>query len=240
MDNTSYILASREIALFKQQDRIADQVANANTVAFKGEKDVFAKHVLDGGNAGPLAFTEIATTTRDNSQGPLKRTERPLDVAIQGDAYMMVETPLGNRYTRAGNFTIDANGDLVTPQGYRVMGPGGQQTNFAPEDTNIVIREDGVVTANGGETRGQIGLFHFDHPESLERVGSNLYRTSVTPQVAEDSKLAQGMLEDSNVNSMMQMTDLINVSRGIEMASKTLDRNHQMELDAIKRIAQVN
>lgn len=240
MDNVGYILASRRTALVSQQNRIADQVANGNTVAFKLERDVMSDVSLDGGNAGPMAFTDIATTTRDNTNGPYQQTERPLDLAIQGDAYFMVETPLGPRYTRAGNFTVDLNGDLVTEQGYRVLGPGGQQTNFAPEDTDISIREDGTVLTGDGEGRGQVGLFTFDNPMVLERVGSNLYRAPVEPIISEDARISQGMLEGSNVNMILQMTDLINVARGIETTKKLSDRNHEIELDAVRRIARVN
>ncbi len=237
MDNVGYILASRSIALQSQQNRIADQVANGNTVAFKLERDVMEEVKLDGGNAGKLAFTEIGTVTRDNSNGPYQKTDRPLDLAIQGDAYFMVETPLGPRYTRAGNFTVNVEGDLVNKDGYRVLGAGGQITNFAPEDTDISIKEDGLVTVGNGEGRGQVGLYKFENPMMLERVGANMYRSEIIPDIAEDSVISQGMLEQSNVNMVTQMTELINVSRGIEMAKKTADRNHEIELDSIRRIA---
>ena len=149
----------------------------------------------------------------------------------------MVETPLGPRYTRAGNFTVDVNGDLVTQQGYRVLGPGGQQTNFAPEDTDISIREDGLVLTGNGEGRGQVGLFKFENPMILERVGANFYRAPIEPPIAEDSYISQGMLEGSNVNMVAQMTELINATRNIEMTKKTADRNHEIEIDSIRRIA---
>ncbi len=239
MDNIGYILASRQVALTDQQNRIADQVANANTVGFKLESDVMDDIILDGGNAGSMAFTHAATVTRDNSQGPYQKTDRPLDLAIHGDAYFMVETPLGPRYTRAGNFTVNVDGDLVTQQGYRVLGPGGQQTNFAPEDTDISIKEDGQVIVGTGEGRGQVGLFSFENPMILERVGANLYRAPIGAQISEDSKVSQGILESSNVNMVSQMTELINVSRGIEMTKKAADRSHDMEIDTIRRIARV-
>lgn len=225
------------MALREQMNRIADQVANGNTIAFKLEEDIMDDVYLDGGNAGELAFTHIGGTTRDYSNGPYQVTERPLDVAIKGDAFFMVETPLGNRYTRAGNFTVDVNGDLVTQQGYRVLGQGGGGVNFAPEDTEISIKEDGTVTANDGEGRGQVGLFRFENPALLERVGANMFKTDIVPDIAEDSMISQGVLESSNVNMISQMTELMNVTHALEMAKKSADRNHEMESDAIRRIA---
>ena len=241
MDNTSYILASRQNDLFKMQDRIADSVANVNTTAFKQERDFASYMTYEAGDSKDVAFAHLFATKRDTSEGPFKQTHRTLDLAIKGDGFFRVETPLGARFTRAGNFTLDTNGNLVTQQGYLVVGPGGQQTTLLPEDRDIKIKEDGVVVVGQDqEARGQIGVFIFSDTQQLERVGQNLYKSKEEGVPSEEAKINQGMLELSNVNSVATMTELIDISRQIARTKSLIDSQHQMELDAIKRLARVN
>lgn len=234
--NLTYIMAARQNDLMSSQSRIADKAANTNTTAYKAENDIYGELTTRLDNRKNLSFSNISTTIRDTSQGSMQVTGRQLDIAINGPGYFMVSTPLGLRFTRAGNLKTTSEGVLVTQGGNPLLGSGGGQVEFAEGDTDISIREDGSVTA-GVEERGQIAVFVFADEQALIREGEGLYRTDQTPVVAEKSKIAQGMLEDSNANSVRTMTDLIEVSRNIETVKSVQSDYHQMQMDILRRLA---
>lgn len=235
-NNISYVLAARQADLFKTQDRISDLVANVNTTAFKSEKDVYSEYRKRVDDGSKISFSEIKTTKRDTSQGPLNVTGRQLDVAINGPGYFMVETPRGVRFTRAGNLQISSEGSLTTKEGYTLVGPGGGSVEISEEDVDITIRENGLVTA-GTEERGQIGIFVFADDQLMIKEGKGLYRTSQAAEVSEESKVVQGMVEGSNVNSVTSMTNLISVSRSIETVKRMQQDFHGLQIRSIRTLA---
>lgn len=235
-NNTSYVLAARQAALFKTQDRISDMVANVETTAFKAEKDVYSEYDKRMADGRRVSFGVIKTTERNTDQASFIVTKRQLDIAIDGQGYFMVDTPRGYRFTRAGNLKISADGVLVTKDGFPLIGGGGGQVEFAPEDVNVTIRENGLVSV-GLEERGQISVYVFDDEKALIKEGNALYRTDQTPVISEESKVVQGMLEASNVNSVTAMTDLIAVSRDIETVKKMQEDWHGLQLNMIRSVA---
>lgn len=235
MTNISYVIAQGKANLFKKQDGIADMVANANTVGYLGEKDVFGELLTTTAPTEHLSFSKISTVKRDITPSSMQATARPLDAAIVGDGYFMVETPLGNRFTKAGNFRIDPNGTLVSQEGYPVIGPGGGLTIFAEGDTNIDIKDNGTVTANN-EERGQIGVFSFDNEQLLERVGANMYRSNEAPTPSLNFQVAGGMLQNSNVNPISSMTDLMSVARSIESMKRLEKGHHDLQKNMIRTL----
>jgi flagellar basal-body rod protein FlgF len=235
-NNITYLLAAKEAQLFKTQNRIADMTANVNTTAFKSEADSYSelpKRLSDGKT---ISFSKISTTTRKTSQGGATSTGRQLDVLIDGPGYFMVDTPRGVRYTRAGNFKIGSEGTLITKEGYPVVGPGGGLVEFAENDIDVTIRDTGLVTV-GVEERGQIGVFIFENEQAMVKEGEGLYRTDEVPLVTEESKIVQGALEDSNVNSITVMTDLVSVSRKIESTKQLQANYHDLQLDMIRKLS---
>jgi len=236
-DNINYILTARQTNLLKNMDRISDMAANANTTAFKAENDIFTEYSKSTSQKERLSFTKIGTTVRDTSQGGMVKTSRTLDVAIVGKGYFMVNTPYGPMYTRNGSFMVDKDGSLVTQDGYIVSGPSGGQVTLTDKDVDISITETGLVRV-GSEERGVIGVFTFENENLMQRVGGGLYKTKQTPNLAEKYKLAQGMSENSNVNSISSMTDLVTVSRNIESVAKITSTHDEMQLDMIKRLTQ--
>ncbi|MCE3233120.1 MAG: flagellar basal-body rod protein FlgF [Rickettsiaceae bacterium] len=239
-NNITYLLAAKETQLFKTQNRIADMAANVNTTAFKSEADMYSelpKRLADG---KALSFSKISNTTRNISQGGATSTGRQLDVLIDGPGYFMVDTPRGVRYTRAGNFKIGPEGTLITKEGYPVVGPGGGLVEFVVEfaenDIDVTIRDTGLVTV-GVEERGQIGVFIFENEQAMVKEGEGLYRTDEVPLVTEESKIVQGALEDSNVNSITVMTDLVSVSRKIESTKQLQANYHDLQLDMIRKLS---
>ncbi len=235
-DNSLYVLAARQGDLRKTMDRISDMVANVNTTSFKVESDIYDELDKRMDDRSLISFGKISDTKRDFSQGSLIATKRQLDIAINGPGFFMVDTPRGIRFTRAGNLVIDVNGTLVTKEGYPLVGPGGGTIEITEEDINIIIREDGLVSA-GIEERGQIGVFEFEDYQALVREGLGIYKTDQTPLPSENSRIVQGMVEASNVNSVRAMTDLIEVSRNIETVKRLQKDIHGIKLNSIRTLS---
>lgn len=233
--NAMYVLASKQMSLTKNHNRIADIVANTETTGYKSEKDVNVEIKKRTDINQKVSFSGVGITVRDYSQGSLIATGRQLDVAINGDGYFMVQTPRGVRFTRAGNFKVNTEGALSTKEGYPLVGPGGGQIEFSEGDIDINIRDNGLVNA-GSEERGQLGVFTFKDDQLLVREGKALYRTSQNPQPAEDAVVVQGMLEGSNVNSIQAMTRLIEVSRGIERVKKIQKDMHEAQTRTLRTL----
>lgn len=230
---------ARQKSLFNRLEVTSNNVANVNTSGFKADLAVYSESTnrIDG-EKNPSPHMNVAV---DLSQGPIAATYRQLDVAIEGEGFFAVDSPLGTRYTRAGSFTINQDGLLVTKEGYPVQSDGGQIT-FEPDDHQFEIAYNGEVYAlkNGTqELRGQIGVFNFTDKSSLEKAGESYFKSSENPQLAipnEEYTLAQGMLEQSNVNSVKQVTELIDVSRSVQQVAKIISDQHDLIRNSVTRI----
>ena len=160
MDNSVYVALSKQTAADRQMALIANNIANANTPGFKSESSVFAQHLTKDAS-GSTAYVNDIGTLRDTSQGPLQTTGNPLDFAIQGDGFFAVQTPQGERYTRAGNFSVNGQGEMVNSDGYQVLDQGG-----APITLPTGRQKKSSFTADGrmevdGDERATIGVYNF-------------------------------------------------------------------------------
>lgn len=237
MDNATYIALSFQMPLFRQMAVIANNMANANTTGFKAENMMFESYLEKIGNeqvAGKqkASFVNDIATYQDTKQGSLEATNNPLDVAINGKGYFVIETPQGERFTRAGSFHVNADGQLVNPQNYPVVGDGGA-IEFAPEDVNIKIGENGIVTANNGDIRGQLRVAGFENEQMLDQGENGLFSTKADAIAASNFTIAQGMLENSNVNPVLAMTQMIEVQRSAGRVTDMLRNMHDLTLKAI-------
>lgn len=231
MDNGIYIALSRQLGLFRDMEVTANNIANIDTAGYNTERVMFDDYLVRGGDGPKQAYTQDIASYRDTQQGTMKITGNPLDMAISGPGYFAVQTPLGERYTRAGNFQIDLNGTLVTNEGNPVLDVGGQSIIFEPEDTDIEIGETGNLTVNG-EERGQIGVFEFANPQLMERMNSTLYRADGLAQPAVESRLLHGTLEGSNVQPVMELTRMMNVSRSVGSTAKLIEAQYELQRKA--------
>ena len=238
--DASIIAYKSQKNLLDRLEIVSNNVANVNTSGFKNELAAYMKPTgTVNGKPNPIPPMKVAV---DLQQGNLKETGRQFDAAIQGEGFFQVETPLGPRYTRSGNFFTDAEGALVTKEGYAVIGDGGP-INIDPADYQITIGEDGTITAlgaTGEEIRGKLGVFKFNDRSQLEKAGNSYFKTEQTAETAEpvtDYKIAQNMLEESNVNSVGQMTEMIDISRSVQTVAKIIQDQHQLERSAVQRIA---
>jgi flagellar basal-body rod protein FlgF len=236
MDNSIYIVLSRQTALFRDLDVTSNNVANTTTTGFKGEKVLFTDYLLDDGNRNKMAFTNDISSLRDTDQGRLQVTENPFDMAISGKGYFVVETPLGNRYTRAGNFQLDAEGTLVTPDGYPVLDDAGQRIILDPESREIVVRQDGVIQVDGEEL-AVIGVAEFENEQVMERLSSALYKSDVAPQAPTESKVLHGVLEQSNVQPVSEIVHLVDLGRSVASLTRFIDSQYDLQRRASSILA---
>ena len=245
MDTASYIVLSRQIGLFNQIDVVANNVANANTDGFKSESVLFKEYLSPSGRGTKSSFTSDVSTVRNLKQGDLKATGRSLDAAINGDGYFSVRTPLGIRYTRSGTFHINANGELSTKDGYPVL-DNGAAIVFGEGDHGVEIAEDGSITAlsaaGGKELKGVLSVSHFSNQYAMKKSGNGFYSSEEIPTLAiphSDYKIAQGMVESSNVNSTSELTAMIKLNRSVGSTAKFINDVHDMQRKAISTISKM-
>jgi flagellar basal-body rod protein FlgF len=234
MENAGYIALSRQVALGRQLEVIANNMANASTPAYKAESMQFSEYLIQADEGSPLSFVEDAAVMRDWTAGTLRPTGNPLDLAINGDGYFVVSTPDGDRYTRNGRFALDAAGQIVTGDGNPVTGDGGPIA-VPSEDASLAIAADGTVSTEAGII-GKIRLVRFADPQALSAVGAGLYKTDASPEPDSASQLSQGMVEDSNVQPIIEMTNLIQVTRDYTAAQKMVEAEHERQLRAIANL----
>jgi len=226
-----YVSLSSQIALERRLTTIADNVANAGTVGFRATGVRFEDLVAGVGSTS-VSFTSPGNTYLPDKAGPLRETGNPLDFAVQGDAWFAIETPAGVIMTKDGRFTMSQAGDLVTLEGYPVLDPGGAPILLDPAAGVPVASRDGVLRQDG-QLRGAIGLFSFEPGEDFVRFGGSgiVPKGPPVPLVDRaDIGIAQGFLEESNVNPIQEMTHLIMVQRAFEN-SAALVRDTESSFD---------
>lgn len=236
VDNAVYVALSRQMAKFRHLEMTANNIANASTVGAQGDAMLFTDYLVSDGERKKIAFTQDISTYRDTKPGEMKATGNPLDVAIQGEGYFVVQTPLGERYTRAGNFRTDAEGTLVTVDGFAVLDEGKQPIQFQPDDQLVVINHAGSVIVDG-EERGQLGVFQFENEQKMEKVNGTLLKTDQDALPAENYTVAQGILEGSNISPVNQMTTLVSISRSVGNTAKFIEHMYGMQRKALSAYA---
>lgn len=238
MENSLFVALSRQMTIQRQMEIIANNLANADTGGFKSERLMFAEHLeRTERGADPLAFVSDVATATDLREGSMASTGNPLDVAIRGRGWLVIDTPQGPRYTRDGHLRLDATGTLVNKQGFPVRSDSGGPIVFTPVDRVITIKADGSVEADG-QSRGRIGVVGFDNPQRLEKVAGNLYRTDAVPAEAPEAEVVQGMIEDSNVEPVIEITRMMTALRTYQGVQRLVQEEHDREREMIRRVTQ--
>ena len=227
MDNGIYISLSRQMALFRDLEVSANNLANATTAGYNSQKLVFSDYLAKDQKRKD-AYANDVSTYRDTAKGSLRMTNNAFDVAVTGPGYFIVETPYGQRYTKSGNFQIDAEGTLMNTQGYPVLGNDGGRI-IVPENTNrVVINGSGQISADGNDI-GQIGLAEFEDEQKMERMGDTLYRAKEEPLPADNSRVVQGALENSNVSAVSELIRVQEVSRSVGSTAKFIETMYDLQ-----------
>lgn len=237
MDNPSSVALSGQMARERQVEVLANNIANLSTTAFKGSQMIFAE-LLQNTGSGSVAYVQDAGTVRDWSQGPLTRTGNSLDVALQGMGFLEIETAGGVRYTRDGRLKLDTQGQLVTLDGDPVLGEGDRPIVVPANGGTITIGQDGTI-ATGQGNAGRLAVVSFDQVQSLSAEGDDRYSTDQTPAPAADVKIMQGMIEESNVQPVLEITRLMTASRAGTQAKTFQDSEADRHKNAIDRLAKV-
>lgn len=227
------------MVLRTNMDIVANNIANMNTSGFRGQNPVFQEYISDPRyNDDPLSFVQDYGQYQITSPGPVEQTGNPFHVAVNGPGFMGVEMPGGQTgYTRDGNFQKTREGTLVTSAGFPVMGQGGPIT-IPASATEINIDERGVISDQNGPI-GQITVVEFDNEQELEPVGNNVYTSENGGQPATQTRVAQGFLEGSNVNSVIEMTRMIEILRDYQSTQRLLQNEHERLRGAIQKLTQV-
>ncbi len=237
MDNAIYANISRQSGLLKELSVVANNIANASTIGYKREGAVFTEYVnaargtIGNGNVREsLSMGRLGAHVSHFESGELRRTGGTLDVAIDGEGFFMVDTPEGQRLTRAGHFMTDNQGTLINHEGLAVLDDAGGQIQI-PQDVNILaIGGDGTLSADGVEL-GRLGIVTA-LPQDMFRQGNNLWEARAGVVPVETPRIIQGFLEDSNVEPVAEIARMIEVQRYYDAGQKLME----IEDDRIKSV----
>lgn len=243
MENGLYIGLSRQLALQKKMQLVSNNIANVNTPGFRADKMLFEEYVYKTNNENQDRLSMVLDygQYKDTAAGKISFTGNAYDVALQGPGYMSVETAAGTKYTRAGNFAVNGEGLLVTPTGNPVLDDGGGRITIPENVKDIKITTDGQIVTDQGAL-GAIGMFEFDNPQLLRPTGDGFYEITegAIPVEAENTIMKQGMIESSNVKAVLEMTDLIEISRQYQSNQRNLQKEHDRQLDTIEKLSRTN
>lgn len=233
METAGYTTLTRQAGLLREMQVVANNIANSATTGYRQEGLIFSEHVkrVQDGPSVSMATANVRNTSM--VQGGLAQTGGRLDFAIEGDGFFLIETPAGQRLTRAGSFALSAQGDLVTHDGFRVLDAGGAPVFIPPDATDLNVAADGTMSANGRPLT-QIGLVEPADPLDLIREDGVMFRTESQIEPAVTGKLRQGFLERANVDPINQITRMIEVQRAYEMGQSFLDAENERVREAMK------
>jgi len=225
MLSSIYTAATGMLAQETRQEALTNNLANANTVGFKKDLPVFQTKFQDGERMQPVEEIYGERVYCDgvftlHGQGGFEQTNGQLDLAVSGDGFFVVDTPNGERYTRAGNFTINQLGELVTQEGYAVQGQNG---NIVLNGNQIVFGENGAVMVDG-EAVDRLRIINFQMPQDFYKEGDSLYGLEAgrETEVVLQPQILQGYLEQSNVSAVKQMVTMIEAVRSYEANQKVI------------------
>jgi flagellar basal-body rod protein FlgF len=236
MENATYIALSRQMAAERQLDIIANNLANMNTAGFKAERSLFNEQLMRAGARERMSFVHDSGTVRDLRPGGQQSTGNSLDVAIDGPGYFAVSTPAGARYTRNGQWRMDADGQIVTNDGHPLVDERGRPLKVGNAgDGPPIIGPDGSLTTASGENIGRINFVDFAKPQALRHDNAGLYRTDETPNPS-TAKLRQGLVENSNVNPIAEVSAMITLQRSYQATQRLIDNDHERQRKAIERL----
>jgi flagellar basal-body rod protein FlgF len=244
MENVLLIALSRQMALSRELDVISNNVANVQTNGFKRRTSetsefrmpVASEDTFRRGDDRRISYVIDRGTALDTSLGKLEPTGNPLDIALSDEAYLVVQTPKGERYTRNGALMINSQGQLVTSDGFAVMGEQGEY-QFGATEKDIRIASDGTLTTSGG-VRGKLRLVKFQNQQSLENVGANLFTTKAQAEPALQARVQAGYVERSNVHPVTEISRMIEVTRQYQAIANMMSRTDESRRTAIQKLGE--
>jgi flagellar basal-body rod protein FlgF len=235
MDALTIAAASGMRARMESLDMLANNMANADTSGFKTDREFYNLYVspeAEASEGSPATLPVIERPWTDFSQGSLRPTGSPLDLALTGKGFFAVDGPSGSLYTRNGNFRVSPAGRLVTAEGYPVRAVDGTKLQVDPSGA-VEVAADGTVNQNG-QTLGQIEVADFSDQSSVTKQGASYFRSAIAAQAASGVEVTQGKLESSNVGPAESAVRLVSVMRQFEMLQKAVTLGGQMNQSAVE------
>jgi flagellar basal-body rod protein FlgF/flagellar basal-body rod protein FlgG len=253
MENALLVGLSRQMTLMHELDVVANNIANINTTGYKTDNALFGEYLMPRasdqsfiGGDRRIDFVQDRATWVDMSAGAVEHTGNPLDVAIEGNAFLVVQNAQGlQRYTRNGALAINAAGQLVTSGGDQVVGTSGPIT-FQTGDHDVVISSSGIITVRVGNStadtpRGTLQLVTIDQPQRLQKDGGSTFMTpagvNANPAPA-GTRVVQGAIEKSNVNGVAEMARMIEITRSYTDIANILQQQSDQRRNALSQLSQ--
>lgn len=227
MDNASYIMLTRMSGLRRELQLVAHNIANSATTGYRREGVLFSEFVVGMGRTEPSVSMALGNTRQTvQLQGAMSQTNGRFDFAVEGDGFFQLETGQGPRLTRAGIFTPNAAGELVNPDGHRLLDAGGGPIFVPPGARDVTLARDGTLSADGVPL-GQVGLVLPADPVTLSRAAGTLFAVEGDVVPVENPQILQGFLEDSNVDPMIELSRMIDVQRAYERGQRLMQREDE-------------
>ncbi len=239
METSAVIAASRQGALKRQLEIVANNLANMSTNGYKSSQMMFVEHVVKskGGErliSPNLTYTRDIATRIDVSDGAIETTGNPLDLAIRNDGFFVVRDAQGQEYyTRNGQFRLDTTGQIVNQQGHALMASGGQPIILSPNDSQINVARDGTLSTENGQL-GKIRVVRFDNPQDMQRTSGAMFTSQNPPTDIAAPDIIQGSLEGSNVEPIMEMSRMIELHRSYDSAKSFIEKEDERQKSMIQ------
>jgi len=235
MENASYTTLTRQSGLMREMSVIANNIANANTSGYRQEGLIFSE-VIQSVDEGPsLSMATARARATSLAPGTMSQTGGPFDLAIDGQGFFLIQTPKGDRLSRAGHFMPNAQGDLVTADGHRVLDAGGAPLFVPQGTTGLSIASDGTISAEG-QLLGQVGIMKPSAGTQLLREDGVHFKAEGPIEPSFDAQVRQGFLEGSNVNPMTQIARMIEVQRAYEMGQSFSETENERIRNAMRTL----
>src|ERR1039457_3873379 len=245
MNTGMYTALSGNVASQQRLEALTNNLANVNTAGYKKDRVIFESMLANVKNPSQGAGTPTEQTAlsdvklvTDYSAGSLRQSGNSLDVALEGEGFFVVNTPEGRGYTRQGNFSLNGGGQLVTAEGYPVVGNGGPVTI---KGGAVVIDASGNISVDGNKV-ATLAMVDFPKPYPLTKAGNSVFKldgSGAGEQPAKNIKVRQGCLEESNVNAIQEMAQLIETSRYYDSCVKAVQSYDTMMSKAANDLGKV-
>jgi flagellar basal-body rod protein FlgF len=242
MNNTTDIALSRLTAQMRAMDITANNLANMSTPGYRAERIVFADWLSSQTRTTSprgdtkLAFTQDRATYRERAEGSLTQTGNPLDLALSGDGYFTVQTANGTRLTRAGRFTLQADGTITDEAGNALLDSNGQKLTAGATDTRLTVTGDGAISSENGPI-GRIAVVTPADPNKLTAEGARLLRADTQTNPVAAPRVVQGAVEDSNVQPVAELVRMMGTQRDFQVVTQFVEAENQRHQTAIDKIA---
>ena len=220
MESTSIIALSRQMAVQRQMDVIANNLANASTPAYRSERMLFTEYLRESDDGHQYSYVQDLSLVRNLQEGQRITTDNDLDLAIAGEGYFQVDTDMGIRYTRSGSFTLNSDAEIVTSQGYNLLDEGGSSITVPISSGRVNVTRDGVISGEHGRI-ARLQILKFESEHKLVKQRDSLYDPSgMEPEIADEAEILQGQIEGSNVQAITEMTEMIKANRAYQASAK--------------------